>query len=142
MQCKNSSSAPVCREWCCDSCASEIFVPVDYEPSYCCSGAENQCGCMGKPINPAFCNVCKDKFCGVQVMPRQKKTAKQCLVEILTGNRFLALHEIRAECISRFDSHHSEAALSARWREIHSPFKEKRRRKNSQAFEYRIKEAA
>lgn len=28
------------------------------EPEYCCSGLPNQCGCMGLPIDPPYCEEC------------------------------------------------------------------------------------
>ena len=32
----------------------------DYKPEYCCNGVD--CGCMGLPINPPWCDKCWDKI--------------------------------------------------------------------------------
>lgn len=48
----------------CYACRKEIQVEDDYEPEYCCSGAN--CGCMGSPINPVFCDECEEKIFGNQ----------------------------------------------------------------------------
>jgi hypothetical protein len=35
-----------------------IDVPLDYEVEFCCLG--QNCCCLGKPINPLFCDFCED----------------------------------------------------------------------------------
>lgn len=34
---------------------------VGYVPEYCCAGASNECGCMGRPIEPCVCSKECDK---------------------------------------------------------------------------------
>ncbi len=65
-------------------------------------------------------------------------TAKQCLVKILSENRFLTLHEIQREMIVKFGVFSSETSISARWRELGDVQKECRVRKGSHAWEYRL----
>ena len=50
------------KKWECDSCHIEIEVEDDYEPIFCCSGLPNQCGCMGKPTKPVFCDECEEEI--------------------------------------------------------------------------------
>ena len=50
----------------CVTCHKDIEVDDEYEPEYCCSGLSNQCGCMGLPINPVFCDECAEKIFGVK----------------------------------------------------------------------------
>lgn len=50
------------KNWPCDICGKDIQVEDDYKSEYCCSGLDNQCGCMGKPINPVFCEECENKL--------------------------------------------------------------------------------
>lgn len=54
------------KPWKCDICGKSIDVEDDYEPQMCCTGSlyEIHCGCMGKPINPMFCNDCEIKIFG------------------------------------------------------------------------------
>ncbi|MDF2563749.1 MAG: hypothetical protein K0Q53_144 [Massilibacillus sp.] len=54
------------KDWKCVACGCEIKVEDDYEPEYCCSGKD--CGCMGRPINPEFCNECEIKIFGEQAI--------------------------------------------------------------------------
>lgn len=42
------------------ACGKDCLAPKDYEPEGCCSGRE--CGCMGREINPVFCDKCEEKF--------------------------------------------------------------------------------
>ncbi|MDD2470165.1 MAG: hypothetical protein PHI22_04485 [Bacilli bacterium] len=48
----------------CMACGKEIEVDEDYEPEYCCEVLSNACYCMGKPINPVFCDKCEEKIFG------------------------------------------------------------------------------
>jgi hypothetical protein len=48
------------KKWNCDACGKEIEVYDEFEPEMCCDGRER--GCMGKPINPMFCDECEEKF--------------------------------------------------------------------------------
>ncbi|MCL1696306.1 hypothetical protein [Lysinibacillus sp. BPa_S21] len=50
------------KKWNCDGCNKGIEVQKDHVSEYCCSGFE--CGCMGLPINPAFCDECTKKVFG------------------------------------------------------------------------------
>lgn len=51
------------KEWGCHGCGDEVVVvELDYEEQYCCSGAPNQCGCMGAPTNPVFCEKCESQL--------------------------------------------------------------------------------
>lgn len=51
--------------WKCEACGKEIEVPEEYDPEYCCHGRmEDACGCMGRPINPMFCDDCEVKIFG------------------------------------------------------------------------------
>lgn len=43
-----------------------VSVEDDYEMKFCCSGLREQCGCMGLPINPVFCDECEKEFFGKQ----------------------------------------------------------------------------
>lgn len=52
------------KAWVCDACGKGIEVPDDYEQERCCSGLREQCGCMGQPINPVFCDECEEKIYG------------------------------------------------------------------------------
>lgn len=52
----------------CYSCGKEIEVYDGYEPEYCCSGLKEQCGCMGEPINPLFCDDCEKKIYGLSLI--------------------------------------------------------------------------
>ena len=51
------------KTWQCHGC-NEKMVKVGflYEEQYCCSGLSNQCGCMGAPTNPVFCEDCENKL--------------------------------------------------------------------------------
>ena len=67
-------------------------------------------------------------------------TQKQRLQQIITGSRFWSLFEIQQECFSRFGSHDSETALSARWREMPMHDRDKRLREGTRnTYEYRLK---
>jgi hypothetical protein len=55
----------------CDACHKEIEVYDEYEPVICCSGLSEQCGCMGLPINPIFCDECAVKFCGQKLESKE-----------------------------------------------------------------------
>lgn len=44
----------------CIGCGADIKVEDDYNPEYCCN--EKNCGCMGKPTNPALCDFCEEKL--------------------------------------------------------------------------------
>lgn len=47
----------------CSACHENyIVVDDDFEFKYCCSGASNQCGCMGGPVDPIFCEPCESKL--------------------------------------------------------------------------------
>lgn len=46
----------------CDGCGKIIKVPIDYQPEFCCSGLSCGCSCLGKPINPVFCDECESKI--------------------------------------------------------------------------------
>lgn len=48
------------KKWTCDACFNPITVVDEYVPEMCCNGFE--CGCYGKPINPAFCEKCEDEI--------------------------------------------------------------------------------
>lgn len=50
------------KKWFCDGCGKEIEVYEEYEREYCCNGVG--CGCMGKHINPIFCDECIKKIYG------------------------------------------------------------------------------
>ena len=50
------------KKYNCAACGKEIEVYDEYEPEYCCDGRE--CGCMGKPMNPMFCDECEEKIFG------------------------------------------------------------------------------
>lgn len=50
------------KEWQCAACGKLIKVEDDYEPIQCCSGRD--CGCMGREVNPAFCDNCEEKIFG------------------------------------------------------------------------------
>lgn len=50
------------KEWPCDACGTMTTAPIDYEQEGCCSGRE--CGCMGRHINPIFCDECTKKIFG------------------------------------------------------------------------------
>jgi len=51
------------KKWRCDACHCEIEVDDTYESQYCCNGRmDDACACMGKPINPIFCNECTKIF--------------------------------------------------------------------------------
>ncbi|WP_394230174.1 hypothetical protein [Shewanella colwelliana] len=68
-----------------------------------------------------------------------KLTQKERLQRIITGGRFWTLFEIQRECLMRFDSHDSETALSARWRELPTDKRVKRIREGtSNTYEYRL----
>jgi len=41
-------------------CGTDIEVEDDYKPEYCCNGKD--CGCLGLPINPAFCDFCEERY--------------------------------------------------------------------------------
>ncbi len=41
----------------CSSCSEKYF---GVEPEYCCSGRD--CGCMGRPIEPDYCDKCLEKL--------------------------------------------------------------------------------
>lgn len=48
------------NKWPCHGCGKNLVeVEEGYDPEYCCSGLSNQCGCMGQPTNPVFCNECE-----------------------------------------------------------------------------------
>lgn len=69
----------------------------------------------------------------------KKLTQKERLQRIITGCRFWTLFEIQQECLTRFNSHDSETALSARWRELPVDKRIKRIREGtSNTYEYRI----
>ncbi|GIU22163.1 hypothetical protein [Shewanella sp. MBTL60-007] len=69
----------------------------------------------------------------------KKLTQKQRLQQIITGPRFWSLFEIQQECLVRFQSHDSETALSARWREFPLDNRVKRKRDGTRnTFEYRL----
>jgi len=53
------------KKWNCDTCGKEIEVKDDYASEYCCSGLAEGCGCIGKPINPVFCDECEKKIFGM-----------------------------------------------------------------------------
>ena len=65
-------------------------------------------------------------------------TQKERLCRVLSQGRFLTLYEIQQQCFERFGVHDSECALSARWRELPSSVKQKRRRNKCHAWEYRL----
>ena len=65
-------------------------------------------------------------------------TQKERLCRVLSQGRFLTLYEIQQQCFERFGVHDSETALSARWRELPSSVKQKRRREKCAAWEYRM----
>ena len=68
-----------------------------------------------------------------------KLTQKSRLQKIITGSQFWTLFEIQQECLTRFSSHDSETALSARWREQPLDKRIKRRRVGtSNTYEYRL----
>ena len=48
----------------CVTCNQKVEVEDDYEVEYCCSGLSEQCGCMGLPVNPVFCNDCEENIFG------------------------------------------------------------------------------
>ena len=49
----------------CDGCRKPIKVYDDYQQEFCCSARiEDECGCMGRPINPVFCDDCEVKIFG------------------------------------------------------------------------------
>lgn len=51
------------KEWGCHGCGDEVVeVELSYQEEYCCSGAANQCGCMGAPTNPVFCDKCENQL--------------------------------------------------------------------------------
>lgn len=52
------------KKWHCDGCNKEVEVADDYIPENCCNGHE--CGCYGKPINPALCVTCVEQIFGKQ----------------------------------------------------------------------------
>ena len=52
------------KNWVCDACGTITEVSDGYEPKFCCSGLREQCGCMGLPINPVFCDECNGKIYG------------------------------------------------------------------------------
>lgn len=60
----------------CDACGADIEIHEDYEPEFCCTGPlhEIHCGCMGKPINPIFCDACENKIFGANY-PADKPAA-------------------------------------------------------------------
>lgn len=39
--------------YCCEVCEKDM---PDYEPVMCCTGYFIECGCMGRPIEPAICS--------------------------------------------------------------------------------------
>jgi len=49
----------------CEGCNKEMKAQKDYEHEHCCSGFE--CGCMGLPINPIFCDKCEESLFGKQI---------------------------------------------------------------------------
>ncbi len=56
------------KKWNCDACGIEIKIDDDYEPQFCCAGRmEDACGCMGRPINPIFCDECEVKIFGKNI---------------------------------------------------------------------------
>jgi hypothetical protein len=71
-------------------------------------------------------------------MSNQSLTQKERLLRILSGGRYLTLYEIQQQCFERFGVHDSETALSARWRELPTTVKQKRRREKCTAWEYRL----
>ena len=50
------------KDWKCDGCHCDISVEDDFEHEFCCSGLREQCGCMGMPTNPVFCEECGKKL--------------------------------------------------------------------------------
>ena len=48
----------------CLGCDTEL---KDFEPKFCCSGLQEQCGCMGLPIDPPIC----DKECWERYMNKK-----------------------------------------------------------------------
>lgn len=61
------------KEWLCHGCSDKMVeVGFLYEEQYCCSGLANQCGCMGFPINPVFCESCES-----QIFRKEDKTNLQ-----------------------------------------------------------------
>jgi hypothetical protein len=71
-------------------------------------------------------------------MSNQSLTQKERLLRILSGGRYLTLYEIQQQCFDQFGVHDSETALSARWRELPTTVKQKRRREKCTAWEYRL----
>ncbi|WP_229380921.1 hypothetical protein [Shewanella psychropiezotolerans] len=68
-----------------------------------------------------------------------KLTQKSRLQQIITGTQFWTLFEIQLECLTRFSSHDSETALSARWREFPLSNRVKRIRAGTcNTYEYRL----
>jgi hypothetical protein len=65
-------------------------------------------------------------------------TQKERLCRVLSAGRFLTLYEIQQQCFDQFGVHDSETALSARWRDLPHSVKQKRRRDNCHAWEYRL----
>jgi len=50
------------KDWKCDGCHCDTSVDDDFEYEFCCSGLREQCGCMGMPINPVFCDDCEKEI--------------------------------------------------------------------------------
>ncbi|MBB1320583.1 hypothetical protein [Shewanella sp. SR43-8] len=71
-------------------------------------------------------------------MSNQSLTQKERLLRVLSSGRFLTLYEIQQQCFDQFGVHDSETALSARWRELPNSVKQKRRREQCTAWEYRL----
>ncbi|PKH62186.1 hypothetical protein CXF83_15060 [Shewanella sp. Choline-02u-19] len=72
-------------------------------------------------------------------MKTNKLTQKERLQRIITGTRFWSLFEIQEECLTRFKTHDSETALSARWRELPIAARVKRLREGTRStYEYRL----
>ena len=59
------------KDWICDLCGTKTEVPDEYEQERCCSGLGEQCGCMGQPVNPVFCDKCDEKIHGKIVEGRK-----------------------------------------------------------------------
>lgn len=58
----------------CDACKVEIEVYKEYEPKWCCDGRE--CGCMGYPINPIFCDKCEEQILGKVISEQIDQTTQ------------------------------------------------------------------
>jgi hypothetical protein len=61
---QNEKIVRIMKDWKCDGCHCDTSVEDDFEYEFCCSGLREQCGCMGMPTNPVFCEECEKKITG------------------------------------------------------------------------------